>query len=250
MESEHSELHMVSLLLDGQALVRLGHRLQLPAATEDLGYLVHCLLGELFGDLAPTPFAVKPRLGRGLPVLGYSTVSASALQEAAQATAAPVAWNACDWGAFAGKPMPAAWSAGTEYRFSTRVCPVVRMADDGPRHRKGAEVDAFLRRCWQVGDDTAVSREEVYRTWLREELDRRGGAEVIEAGLTRFQRARLIRRGRARGRRRSHVVERPDATLEGRLKIGEPGSFANLLARGLGRHRGFGFGMLLLQPAG
>ena len=241
---------MVSMVLDGQGLVRLGHRRGLPPTADDMGYLVHCLLGELFGDLAPAPFLVRPQGGRGFPVLGYGSASASHMQEVAQATAVPALWNACDWESLASKPMPDIWAAGAEYAFSTRVCPVVRMAKAGARHRRGAEVDAFLRRCWQVGDGVAVSREDVYGDWLRKDLGRHGAAELVNVGLTGFRRARLIRRGHGEGRRVSHVSERPDATLDGRLRITDPAAFAALLARGVGRHRGFGFGMLLLRRPG
>lgn len=250
MAPERPELQMVSMVLDGQGLVRLGHRLHLPATTEDLGYLVHCLLGELFGDLAPAPFVVQPRRGPGIPVLGYSTASASSLKEVAQATATPDVWSACDWDALTSKPMPSTWTAGAEYAFSTRVCPVVRMGQAGAHHRKGAEVDSFLRRCWKVGEGVPVSREDVYVDWLREQVERHGGAGLVQAGLTGFRRARLVRRGHEAGRRSPHIAERPDATLDGRLKITGPDAFSALLARGLGRHRGFGFGMLLLRRPG
>ena len=241
---------MVSLVLDGQGLVRLGHQRGLPAAADDMGYLVHCVLGELFGDLAPAPFLVRPQEGRGFPVLGYGSASARHLQEVAQETAAPDLWATCDWESLASKPMPGTFAAGAEYAFSTRVCPVVRMAKADTRHRKGAEVDAFLRRCWQVGDGVAVSREEVYRDWLKEDLERHGGAELVNVGLTGFNRARLVRRGRKSGQRPVRVSERPDATLDGVLKVTDPDRFSALLARGLGRHRGFGFGMLLLRRRG
>ncbi|MEE8524028.1 MAG: type I-E CRISPR-associated protein Cas6/Cse3/CasE [Thermoanaerobaculia bacterium] len=46
------------------------------------------------------------------------------------------------------------------------------------------------------------------------------------------------------------VPERPDALLTGTLEVTDPDAFATLLARGVGRHRAFGFGMLLLRPPG
>jgi CRISPR system Cascade subunit CasE len=44
--------------------------------------------------------------------------------------------------------------------------------------------------------------------------------------------------------------EGPDAVLRGRLQIEDGNGFARLVARGIGRHRAFGFGMLLLMPPG
>jgi CRISPR system Cascade subunit CasE len=42
----------------------------------------------------------------------------------------------------------------------------------------------------------------------------------------------------------------PDLTVRGQLRIKQPLAFQALLARGLGRHRSFGFGCLLLAPPG
>jgi CRISPR system Cascade subunit CasE len=36
--------------------------------------------------------------------------------------------------------------------------------------------------------------------------------------------------------------------LRGQLMIGNPIAFQDLVRRGLGRHRSFGYGMLLLKP--
>ena len=37
--------------------------------------------------------------------------------------------------------------------------------------------------------------------------------------------------------------------MTGELEVGDSERFLHLLARGVGRHRTFGFGMLLLRPA-
>jgi len=44
-------------------------------------------------------------------------------------------------------------------------------------------------------------------------------------------------------------LERPQALLKGVLTVKESNTFNRLLARGIGRHRAFGYGMLLLKPA-
>jgi CRISPR system Cascade subunit CasE len=36
--------------------------------------------------------------------------------------------------------------------------------------------------------------------------------------------------------------------LRGELTVADPDAFSALLARGVGRHRAFGYGMLLLRP--
>ena len=87
------------------------------------------------------------------------------------------------------------------------------------------------------------SREDVYNDWLREQFQRRGGAQLEKkASLKSFQRTRVIRR------RGSRPIEGPDAIMSGTLTITDGDEFAELLARGIGRHRAYGYGMLLLRP--
>jgi len=51
-------------------------------------------------------------------------------------------------------------------------------------------------------------------------------------------------------RRASRAIDGPDVTFTGTLEVTDSAAFSALLARGLGRHRAFGFGMLLLAPGG
>ena len=90
------------------------------------------------------------------------------------------------------------------------------------------------------------SREEVYRDWLAERLKRFGGArlELESATLVSFQRTRAVRRLRG-----AHS-EGPDALMRGTLEVTDGNAFGELLAGGVGRHRAYGYGMLLLRPAG
>jgi CRISPR system Cascade subunit CasE len=99
----------------------------------------------------------------------------------------------------------------------------------------------------RVGPDISLNREAIYREWLERELGRNGAARTLHAELVRFQLQRLARRTHTTGNRRFHRCERPDATLTGMLEVASPEPFLALIRRGLGRHRGFGFGMLLLR---
>jgi CRISPR system Cascade subunit CasE len=241
-----SELNMLRLSLGLPRMVRRAQRQGLGRGESDLGYLVHCQLGELFGTKAPSLFRVHEGEGRRTQVLAYSKVSAAALREHAQAFADPEAHENCDWDSFAGKALPERFEAGRGLGFEVRVCPTKRMSAEGPKHRKGAEVDVFLAECWKAGEGTSVDREEVYRQWLATELGRGDAARLLQAKLESFRRRRLTRR--TQGEERKAVsVERPDVLMSGLLEVSEPGAFSALLARGLGRHRGFGYGMLLLR---
>ncbi len=240
------ELNMVRMEFDWRRLMELGRRRRLPMQAVDTGYLVHCQLGELFGEAAPKPFRLQSIQGNSVAVLAYTPASIAGLRERADSFADPAVHQACNWATFAAKPMPAAWKAGQRLGFEVRACPVVRLASEGRHNRKGAEVDAFVVRCWKAGEGAQVDREAVYRDWVAMQLEGRG-ANVLRVGLHGFQRERVVRRTQG-AERRSATRERPDALLRGELQVTDPDAFATLLARGVGRHRSFGFGMLLLRP--
>lgn len=239
-------LHLVRMSFETPRLLALGRARRLPVHETDLGYLVHCALGEIFGDDAPSPFAITGAKGRRQQVLAYSALGRDALRAGAERYAAPEAHACLDWEGFAAKPMPAEWSPGERLGFGLRACPVVRMASAGRHHKKGAEVDAFLARCWAEGEGASVDREAVYREWLSSQLDRHGSVTLHACQVRGFQRSRLLRRSQG-GDRRSHFVERTAVDFQGELEVRDPVLFGSLLARGVGRHRGFGFGMLLLR---
>jgi len=246
-------LHMVQVGLVPRALLRFGKGRNLPQDA-DLGYLTHCVLGELFGDLAPRPFSIdatpKGRTHGSQTVLGYATVPAAGLRQHALEMARPEAWAVANLDSLVSKPMPATWPEGTRYSFKVRCCPVVRMASGAQRHRKGAEVDAFLARCFRAeSPDERVDRFAVYSEWLAGQLDRYGGARIVESRVSAFLRRRLVRRTSQGTGRRARTVERPDVIFSGVLEVMSSEGFSNLLRRGIGRHRAFGFGMLLLSPA-
>jgi CRISPR system Cascade subunit CasE len=104
-------------------------------------------------------------------------------------------------------------------------------------------MDAFVHATLAAGSGTPIDREEVYVQWLGRELGRGNASRLESARLTEFRREGM-RRGDG------GPIERPNAVLEGRLAVQDPSGFDTLLRRGLGRHRAFGFGMLLLRPAG
>ncbi len=247
------ELRMLRLRFDAAKLHELGRRRRLPLRAEDLGYLLHCELKELFGAEAPGPFAVQGTPGRSVTVLAYSRRSEAELEDHARAFADPAVYAACDFRAMEGKVMPNGWMPGRRLGFQLRACPVVRLSKDlrlpsgDATIRAGAEVDAFLARCWRT--EGPVDREAVYREWLTAEIERRGGARLVGMRMEAFQRERLVRRDQGPNRK-AHLAERPDALMAGEIEVTDPERFTQLLARGVGRHRAFGFGMLLLRPTG
>lgn len=247
MPSDVPTLHMVTLRLDVARLMQLGIRRRLPMRDVDPGYLVHCHFGELFGDLSPRTFSLASERGREWSVLAYADHDAATLRAHADAYADPALHSAVAWESFASKQMPTDWKSGQLLGFEVRACPIVRKSGDGPNHRKGAEVDAFLAKCWAVGPTVKVDREAVYREWLEQQIGRHGGSDINSAQVVAYQRERFVRRTQG-DQRVARVSERPDVLFRGTLRVRSAAEFSALLRRGVGRHRGFGFGMLLLRP--
>jgi len=240
---------MIRCELETPRLLALARRRKLPPRQGDMGYVVHCALGELFGRDAPQPFAHIGQRGRHSSVLAYAQKEPEALQAYADAFADPSLHTMVDWSRFDARQMPVFWPVGHRLGFRLRCCPVQRMHAKGDYHRRGAEVDVFVARCWKAGDSaTAVKREELYCQWLATQIKRYGGARLIDAELGAFQRECLVRRTQG-GDRKSAICERPDALMGGTLEVTDSSAFTALLRRGIGRHRAFGFGMLLLRPA-
>ncbi len=259
------ELHMVQLSLDGKGLIALGKMLHLPLDRTDTGYLVHCALGELFGEEAPQPFSIeggpgdKPQGGRRVRVLGYTAVGEETLQSRAQLDASPKVYSICDWERLAAKPMPQVFPEGMALQYELRSCPVVRKASSGRGKNQngdtrsweeGDELDAFLAEAWNRPDED-LSREQVYRDWLRRQFEIRGGAEPQSIGMERFSIERMTRRVSkgGDGKRKAHTIKRPDVTLTGALEVTGSEAFSRLLRSGLGRHKSFGYGMLKVRRA-
>lgn len=268
-------LHMVRLALDHAKLLQLARRLRLPIRDLDSGYLAHCALTDLFGSLAPKPFALlseqarfnprtfwqgdaEGRVPRFLPVLGYTPAGKAELIEQAQLNASPDVYEACDWETFATKPMPTSFATGSKLHFEVRVCPVKRKNSRGSygkttskgNREKGPEVDVFLDLARSTDKATVLDCKQVYADWLRARFTDTG-ARPEHLDITHLQRQYLLRREniRSSSERAGHRIDRPDVTFEGVLEVTNGERFAETLARGIGRHRTFGFGMLMVRPA-
>ena len=209
-------------------------------------HATHSLLVECFGDLAPKPFRlIEPRSASRAVLYGYGRADATALREQARICSDPLQSLALPPDAIESKPMPRTWTVGRRLGFEVRIRPIVRRSRrsaDGP----AGERDAFLEEGIEGGaGETPMSREEVYAAWLSREFERRGGARL------ETERVRLVslRRTRAIYRPGGRHSEGPDAVMRGVMAVTGSDAFGELLARGIGRHRAYGYGMLLLRPA-
>ncbi|GIT93242.1 CRISPR-associated protein Cse3 [Jannaschia pagri] len=207
--------------------------------------------------MQPFRLAVAPRARAGT-LWAYTTADADTLRD----TAAPVALSEAAEAALPlshlkTKPMPEVAVAERRLGFDVRVRPVVRLASaiEGPpaphgkpqsRFKAGSEVDAYLGAILRDPDRTASaqagrSRETVYAAWLADHLHT--AAEIEDVRLAAFRRS-LAARGNG------HGAEGPDAILHGTLVVRDPEAFFDRLRRGIGRHKAYGYGMLLLRPPG
>ena len=246
-------LQMIRAEIDLRSFHRwAGSRRMISRNAFDEGYAMHCLLIESFGERAPKPFRMIAPRGKARGPLdgsgwrgvlyGYGDAGADALREASTVYADPLQCSALQVDGLKSKPMPIAWRPGQRLGFEVLVRPTIRRSKRAASH-PGTEWDAFLWEAIQhEKGGMKRSREDVYSDWLGEQFRRRGGAELEEAGLKSFQRTRVIRRRAAR------PIEGPNAVMSGVLTVTDGEKFAKLLARGIGRHRAYGYGMLLLRP--
>lgn len=250
-------LHLVRLALDARALSAFA--VANGASDDDGGYAVHLALRHRFGAAAPQPFRVFADAPAGPYLLGYAA-DAAALGDAAALPAGDPLLDGVFPAAPQLRPMPETWREGARYGFEVRVRPVVRFgariqaerrateaaqADDNWWAR-AREVDAWVAALNRPGADPEISRATAYADWLAARFDGIAEAERIEPRLFRRVRTRRSPHGRP-GRR---TVEGPEVVMAGTLAVRDPDGFARLLARGIGRHAAFGFGMLLLSPPG
>lgn len=263
-------LHLVRLPVNLRALAAFAVANR--ASDDDGGYALHLALRRRFGTAGPQPFRVFADGPAAPHLLGYAT-DKDALADMAALPATDPMLDAV-FGEHQIRAMPETWRDGARFAFDVRARPVVRYGGrvrearagrEGAFHSRGGkpaqEMDAYLAACERAGPREdgapALAREPVYLDWLTRAF---GPAAAIEGAEVRQFR-------RVRSRRARHPspaprdggeppaaplgrpqVEGPDALMAGTLTIRYPDAFAQLLARGVGRHAAFGYGMLLLSP--
>lgn len=238
-----SPLYLIELRPGARELVRFAKGQGINASRdEDLGYTAHAWLAALFGKLSPKPFRVLQDCRGTLRVLGYTPHGREELLEAAESFALPEATHVCALKEnLLAKTMPGGWREGRRLGFEVLLCPVTR--------KESAEKDVYLRQCDRLEEgQQATPREEVYRGWLAKQLE--AAASLERAELAAFRLIRMLRRPQPKhgGPRAAGPLTLPQALFRGTLEVRDDEAFQNLLRRGVGRHRAFGYGMLLLRP--
>ncbi|TPW36002.1 type I-E CRISPR-associated protein Cas6/Cse3/CasE [Oecophyllibacter saccharovorans] len=209
--------------------------------TPDYGLALHRLLSASFGKGVVQPFRLfSPRVGQW-SLYGYSDHDAQTLQNIARDCAPPETAEVLDFPQLRSKEMPLHFQAGKEIGFDVLVHPTRRLRNNTGKVR---EKDAWLCKLDEIPEENRKAREGVppretiYLEWLRERLQPAASLGLCQ--MKDFQRIRECRNGRS--------VEGPRVTFQGNLRIEEPGAFRALLRKGIGRHRAYGYGMILLRP--
>ena len=218
----------------------------------DEGRALHHLLDEALGPglLRPFRFLVPPRRGKGF-LYAYSVRGAEELAGLAQRHALPDHLAVLRVEAMQSKAMPGTWRVGQKIGFDLRTRPTRRLTRElrtagGRIYKAGAELDAYQFEAFTVfgtkpdGMKTAGrTRETVYLDWLSERLMPWAMLDRAHSRLAGFRRSRVAR---------NEGIEGPDATIQGTIEILDETGFAESLARGVGRHCAYGYGMMLLRP--
>ena len=242
-------LHLIELPIELRALHLWAGGRKLGGGFDE-GVALHHLLGESFGSAALQPFRlmVAPRAQNGA-LYAYAQEDAEGLRRTAEASLTPSQQAVLPLDRLRSIPRPAeTWRTGQRLGFDLRMRPVLRLAsplvgrtEAGAEvvHQKGAEIDVFLSAALRGGEET-TTRESAYLNWLAERLAPAAALEKENSRLAGFRRQRIQRGGKR--------LEGPDAVVHGTLSVVDPSAFAELLAKGVGRHRAYGYGMLLLRP--
>ena len=221
--------------------------------TFDEGYALHVLLSSTFGKGVMQPFRLFwSARRRNASLYAYGDEDGATLREIAEDSATPDCLAALSVTRLRSKTMRTEFSTNQRLGFDIRVRPVRRLhsAAVGPNGRtmnKGAEIDAFVAHVMRETPNqkptsgSVPRREAVYCDWLAERFGSAVRLDKNECRLASFRRTRAVR-GDGPG------PEGPDATIHGELTVSTPGQFSHQLRHGLGRHKAFGYGMLLLRP--
>ena len=209
----------------------------------DVGLAMHILLTSVFSKGTVQPYRVmsSARRSRG-SFYAYTNATTDELVGIANLVIGPDSAGVLDLDAMSSRALPVV-EADQRVGFDIKVRPT--------RRSNGHEADACLMhgREWVDRDSysscdndrvTTSIREKTYSKWLAERL--RGVADVNMCRLAHFRKSRA-----AFGRNRN-AIHLPDATLHGDMTVLDPVAFQEKLRTGIGRHKAYGYGMILLRP--
>jgi CRISPR system Cascade subunit CasE len=261
-------LHMLHVPVDLNALARYANERSWTKygcqgrpsdAGFDQGRALHHVLDESFG---PGRLMAARSKSWG-SIYAYTACPKDELLDAFGASAPPECAKILKIDSLATKSMPDHWVAGRRLGFDVRVRTVVRIKtplpnprDPNKPYKVGAELDAFFVEAQRTYPDSCPSmvdgayvssamldagrtRAAVYCGWLAARFKGAAGLDPERTVMHGFERSRLARNGDS--------SDGPDVVFHGELIITDASTFASLLVGGVGRHKAYGYGMLLLR---
>lgn len=234
-------LDLVRIPVDMQALRTYA---VLTGTNDDEGsYALHHAMRRVWGDVAPQPF--HPTFDGPEPnVVGYVASDARMTRRTVQEEALRV------FGEPERKNLPFPLASGDRHSFRIRVRPLVRYGRDvadriekETGRRPPSEMDAVQAETMRTGRQADASA--VTRSWIERRF---GEAASIEAfTLHDYAHQRVSRPTHGPAGMRS--IAGSTAIVTGTLRIEDEERFRAIVARGVGRHAAFGYGMLMLGGA-
>ena len=230
----------------------------------DADQSMHSLLTEMFGDAQPKPFRlIMPKNKVMGSLMGYTSVDAETLKTVGRSVAGPAQERVLRLDTIESKTMPDSWAPGTKLGFEIRTCPIYRNGKHAgkepcdryfvqvkkgqrcPHCIPGKETDVYrLASIRYPRGEMPYSRDEVYVKWLARRFEVKGCANV-DINATRVNSFQILNAIRRPGTR-PHIL--PEVVFRGELEITDSKKFRNVLSGGIGRHKAYGFGMILLRP--
>lgn len=208
----------------------------------DEGRALHHALGEVFGPKSLQPFRlmITPHKMDAV-IYAYSTLSYDELRQNIQISP-PDIEGVFDCSGLRHKTLETWFSQEHRLGFDIRIRPIRRLRNEDRKIKSGREIDVYQHAVENHIDEPEWkndnSRESVYLAWLAERF---GSAAILEsANLVRFQRTIAAR---------DRSIEGPDAVIQGVVRVKDEEAFASLISKGVGRHKAYGYGMILLRPA-
>lgn len=211
---------------------------------DDGCYALHHAMRKRWGDSAPQPFHAVLS-GPEPHVVGYMEDSSSLKVVSDDPHLRAVFPDGTESRAIA---LPE--RAGDTYSFRVRTRPLIRygkriadMIEQQTGRRPFPEMCAVQATRLRTGGD--VDAAQVCRDWLAKRLE--GAASLATFSLLDYVAQPVLRS--THGPAGPKTFPGSTAVMTGTLVVEDPASFAALLAKGVGRHAAFGYGLMLIAPA-
>jgi CRISPR system Cascade subunit CasE len=243
---------LIRVSVDRAAMIRFARAMCIPGEDADQGYVVHAVLAATFDHgaerdtrIAPKPFRIAGQKGgesNDLDVLGYANVDHPTLLERAHQCPNRLAAGVLDLERMTSTRIPSTLARGMRAGFSVHACPVRRVKLSGQRR---TEVDIALASApTPAGAGGARNANEGYCDWLRRGVEKGEAAHLLTARVASSCQKKCVRRT---GQAGWHHMQLPEVHFTGTLEVRDGEAFAQRVRSGIGRHRSFGFGLLLLE---